>query len=109
MVRGAPITIPILRSTARKTWKRFGFYGISMFALPGCDADGVAGQIGIPHDEICEARAGAIRAAGLGLRRTFDKRGHFSIIFADRPSDDELQAVLRLFAECKENPYRRSG
>jgi hypothetical protein len=108
MVRGAPISVPILRSNARKCWKLYRFYGISMFALPGRDADEVAGEIGIPHDEICEARAGAIRAEGFELRRTFDKRGHFSIIFDDKPSNSQLRMVVRLFAHFKDNPYKES-
>jgi len=78
MVKGAPVTVPILRSNVRKTWKRHGFYGTSMFALPGRDATEVACEVGIPHDEICEATAGAIRAEDFELRRTF-RRGHFTL------------------------------
>lgn len=109
MVRGAPVTIPILRSNARKAWKLKGFHGISMFAFPGLDADGVAEEAGIPHDEICETTAGAIRERGFELRRTFDRQGHFSLIFASEPSDSDLQTVLELFAKCKDNPHKESG
>ncbi len=109
MVKGAPVTVDILRSNVRKTRKLAGFYGTSMFAFPGCDADEVARRAGIPHDEICEATAGAIRAEGFELRRTFRTRGHFSLMFDSRPSTSDLQTVLRLFARCKENRYRRSG
>ncbi len=108
MVKGAPVTIPILRSNIRKTHKRHGFYGTSMFGFPGCNADEVAKKAGIPHDEICETTAGAIEAEGFELRRTFGP-GHFSLVFADNPSDADLQTVLRLFARCKENRHRRSS
>jgi hypothetical protein len=109
MVRGAPVTVPILRSNARKASKLCGFYGVSMFAFPDGDADGVAERAGIPHDEICETTAGAIRAEGFELRRTFDRPGHFSLIFDGNPSDEELQRVLELFAECKDNEHKRGG
>lgn len=108
MVKGAPVTVPILRSNVRKTWKQCDFYGTSMFALPGRDAVEVACEVRIPHDEICEASAGAIRAEGFELRRTFDRRGHFSIVFADKPSASTLQRVVDLFASCKDNPCKRS-
>lgn len=110
MVKGAPVTVPILRSNVRKTRKRVGFYGTSMFGFPGCDeASEVAERAGIPHDEICWTTAGAIWAEGFELRRTFDTPGHFSLIFADNPSDEDLQKVLLLFAECEENEHKRSG
>lgn len=109
MVKGAPVTIPILRSNVRKTKKHCSFYGTSMFAFPGCSADEVAQRAGIPHDEICASTAGEIRTEGFELRRTFNRPGHFSLIFADKPSDDDLEAVLRLFARCEDNIHKRSG
>jgi hypothetical protein len=110
MVKGAPVTVPILRSNVRKTRKRFDFYGTSMFAFPDCgEAGEVAERAGIPHDEICWSTAGAIRAEGFELRRTFDRPGHFSLVFAGNPSEADLERVLRLFAECEENEHKRSG
>ncbi len=109
MVKGAPVTVRILRSNVRKTWKLHGFHGTSMFAFPNRDADEVAKEVGIPHDEICWAMAGAIKAKDFELRRTFDRPGHFSLVFSDEPSDADLQTVLELFAECKDNEHKRSG
>ncbi len=109
MVRGAPVTVPILRSNARKAWKLKGFYGVSMFAFPSCDADKIAEKASIPHDDICEAKAETIRAAGFELKRTFDTPGHFSLIFTGEPSTETLETVKTLFTECKENKYKRSG
>ncbi len=43
------------------------------------------------------------------MRRTFNTPGHFSLIFADNPSEADLERVLRLFAECEENEHKRSG
>ncbi len=108
MVRGAPVTVPILRSNARKSWKLCGFHGVSMFAFPNCNADEVSEKVGIPHDEICEAKAETVMTAGFELKRTFDTPGHFSLIFTGKPSDDDLQTVVKLFAECKENRHRSS-
>lgn len=107
MVRGAPITLDLLRSSARRPLKRHGFYGVSMFAFPGCDADEVARRARIPHDEICEARAGEIEDEGFEIRRTSPNAGHFSLVFDVDPSDEDLQKVLRLFEECKENQHAR--
>jgi hypothetical protein len=109
MVKGAPVTVSIVRRNVRKTKKLYGFYGTSMSALPDREAVEVACEVGIPHDEICGARAGGIRAAGFDLRRTFPgRRGHFSIIFDDMPSDGTLETLVSLFAECEDNPCKRS-
>lgn len=108
VVRGAPMTLDLLRSSAGRPVKRHGFYGLSMFAFPDADADEVARSARIPHEEICESTVGDIRAAGFEVERTFRKAGHCSLKFADEPTEEELATVLELFEPCKVNEYRRS-
>jgi hypothetical protein len=112
LVRGGPMTLVSLRVAESRPLKEgYDFHGLSMFSFPGCDVDEIARRVRntLPQREICWATAGEIRAKGFGLRRTGSTPGHFSLVFDETPSDDDLRTVLRLYeGKCKDNPYKRA-
>jgi hypothetical protein len=98
-----------LHHAARQPFRRgHGFYGLSMFAFPGeLDAEEVARLAPIPNSEICETTAGEIWGVMFDVRRTFRKRGHFSLIFPSEPSDDDIRTAMQLLEPCRDNPHKK--
>jgi hypothetical protein len=94
----------------RKAYKKWGFYGLSVFTFQGMGADRIAQRARdyLPQDLICEGRVGPVLRSGWKIRRTGRTPGHHSIIFADKPSRADLDRFCKVFRKCKVNRYRRS-
>ncbi len=105
VVRGGDLDEEALRRDARRTFRRFGEYGVSVLAAPTpAELDELAQTVLVRWDVLVLITAGAIRAAGLELRPTF-RRPHYTIMLPDLDRD-----VVRL-AGCDNegylNPYAR--
>ena len=90
-----------LRGAARTPFKRHGFYGLSVFSYPGVtDPEKIFELCPLDHPEICVATAREVREAGLEVKRTFNERGHCSIIFPREPSNQDIRRVMGLLEPC---------
>lgn len=87
VVRGGELDPALLRSDAVSAFRRFGEYGISVFAAP--DDDGLnqlaRGRL-VRFEVLTLMTAGAIRAADLELRPTF-RRPHYTVMLPDLDRD----------------------
>jgi hypothetical protein len=100
LVRGAPMIAEALTRSARKPLRRFGFYGLSVFTFPGSTPQQIATRAELPHDEICTCLARDVRDEGFDVRMTDRFRpGHASLVFPQKPSPDDIDAVIRIFGQ----------
>ncbi len=97
LLRGAPLSFKRLRGSAKLPFKRHGFYGLSVFSFPGVtDPAEIFRLCPLDHPEICVVTAREVRDVGMDVKRTFKERGHCSIIFPSKPSNEDIRRVLRL-------------
>ena len=100
-----------LEQAAAKTRKskRFGFFGISTFTFRFARPQRIATLSGLPHDEFCAARARDISQAGFEVRLTDWKTpGHTSVIFADQPTEDDINRFIAVFGKPRINRTAKS-
>lgn len=102
LLRGGPLDFDQLRRSASQPYKRkHGFYGISLYAFPGVsDAEEIFARSPLRYPEVCVVTAGEVREAGFEVKRTFEKRGHCSLIFPSEPSDEDVHTAIRLLEPC---------
>ena len=106
IVRGGRLEREVLRFDAMEAHRRFGEYGVSVFAAGDEDElDGLSRDRLSRFDVLTVMRAGAIRAAGLELRPTF-RSPHYTIMLPDLDSD--LARLLACENETRVNPYFRA-
>lgn len=93
VVRGGDLDPASIRRDATNAHRRFGEYGISVFAAADDDAlDALARDRLLRFEILILMTAGAIRAVGLELRPTF-RRPHYTIVLPDLDqSIDRLSA-----------------
>jgi hypothetical protein len=114
MIRGTPdsgrsMTVAQLRHSAGKPI-RMGkdFYGLSVSTLRGNDSQRIARQTGLPHSYYSETTCGQLLDAGFDVRMTDERSvGHATIFFKERPTDDDLRKVIKIFSEPILNQARR--
>lgn len=95
-----------LRRTATRSFKEFGFYGISVFvALDGSVAE-LCREIDAirRYGQIRRSTVGRLRRAGFALIAT-GRRPHFDIVLPD-PTDDTLGRLANCFETAEANPGR---
>ena len=106
IVRGGRLEREGLRFDAMEAHRRFGEYGVSVFAAGDEDElDGLNRDRLSRFDVLTVMRAGTIRAAGLELRPTF-RSPHYTIMLPDLDSD--LARLLACENETRVNPYFRA-
>ncbi len=89
--------------------KKFGFHGVSTFTFRIARPQRIMTLTGLPHDEFCAARARDVRRAGFEVRLTDWKTpGHTSVIFVDKPSEDDINRFIDVFGEPRVNRNARS-
>ena len=103
LARGGDLTVAELATDARRSYRRFGEYGVSVLAAADQTAlDELARGVLRRFEVLTLVTAGSLRDAGLELRPTF-RRPHYTIMLPD------LDADLQRLVECENvrwaNPY----
>jgi hypothetical protein len=85
-----------LQKSARTTFLRRGYYGLSMFSLSGHSAQeiaaAVAGRTGVTDGKMRSARVGDLRAAGFDVAdHTAD--GHMNLRLPGEPDEDVWRRI----------------
>lgn len=107
LVRGAPLSG--LDVSAKRTFKQKGYYGLSVLTFRASTGQGIARRARLPHDDFCVTRARVLRRAGFEVRMTDETRpGHASIVFEGKPSQDDIDVVIRAFGRSRPNRMARS-
>lgn len=105
VVRGGELDLEWLRRDALRTFRRFGVYGVSVFAAPTQTAlDQLARTVLVQWEVLVLMTAGTIRDSGLELSPTF-RRPHYTVILTDLDRDAARLAVCD--NESVRNPYVR--
>ncbi|MGH9021868.1 MAG: hypothetical protein ACRDV9_01990 [Acidimicrobiia bacterium] len=93
VVRGGELDLALMRTDAVNAFRRFGEYGVSVFAAPdGTALEHLARERLVRFEVLTLMTAGAVRSAGLELRPTF-RRPHYTIVLPDLDQDlDRLSA-----------------
>ncbi len=106
VVRGGRLDRKVLRFDAVEAHRRFGEYGVSVFAAADeAELDGLSRGRLSRFDLLTLMRAGTIRAAGLELRPTF-RSPHYTIMLPDLDAD--LARLVACENETRVNPYFRA-
>jgi hypothetical protein len=105
VVRGGPLEPELVRSDVIAAHRRFGEYGVSVFAALDETALDVLARERLNRFEVLTVMtAGAIRAAGLELRPTF-RRPHYTIMLPELERD--LERLLACENVVRLNPHYR--
>jgi hypothetical protein len=90
-----------------------GEYALSFWSWPGMTADEIALRVGrrvLPHPRFRKCAVGKIRGLEvsdgrpLDLARTGPRDGHYTLLLPAPPTDDDLDALGRLFDPSQPNP-----
>jgi hypothetical protein len=106
LVRGAPLLRGPTMASARKCFKEpaYGYYGLSVGTFPDSTPQEIATRYRLAHDDFCVCTAQDVRVAGYEvIMRDATTPGHASIVFADEPSWDDIDAVIVMFGDCQPN------
>lgn len=107
LVRGAPLSG--LEASAKRSFKKEGYYGLSVFTFRASTGQGIARRADLPHDEFCATSARIVRRAGFEVRMTDEQLpGHASIVLKGEPSEDDIERVIRAFGRSRPNRTARS-
>lgn len=103
VVRGGELDAERMLADARRAFRRFGEYGISVLAAPDdASLDALARSTLRREAILTLTTAGAIRQRGLELRPTF-RRPHYTVMLPD-PERDVLR-LLSCEAVARPNPH----
>lgn len=105
VVRGGRLDVASARFDAVEAHRRFGEYGVSVFAADdeGAFDDLSRGRLN-RFGLLTVMTAGAVRTAGLELRPTF-RRPHYTIMLPDL--DEDLLRLVGCENVVRPNPYFR--
>jgi hypothetical protein len=106
VVRGGRLDPDVIRFDAVEAHRRFGQYGVSVFAAGDQDEFDALSRDRLSRFGILTVMmAGTIRAAGLELRPTF-RSPHYTIMLPDLDAD--LSRLLACENEIRVNPFFRA-
>jgi hypothetical protein len=106
------MTARLLRERTEANQRKRGTYAVSVWAIPGLDADGICraarecGDQYLPHSDIQASTVEAVEEAGCYLD-PLDPPGHYGLTFSGAPTDQEIAAVMSAFSEKRPNPVAR--
>lgn len=104
IVRFGLMELPHVRDAVEKCFVVRKYYGLSFFGENDLSVEEIAREAGAPQNWLRVTSYGALRTAGYRLRRQ-GARNHLTLRLNDKPSDEELKALIRLFDEPEENPH----
>ena len=109
VVRAGLLKVDDLLVATEISRARFGNYSLSIFTVPDSSPSEIAEIANRPHTYYRSTTLGALRTAGIRIENWDRSTGHASIVFADRPTRQELRRLVSLFDSPELNPARREG
>lgn len=84
-------------------------YAISAAGLPNQPLEVILDRArdALVQGSICTSTAGAVRAAGYGVRLTDEATAHVDIILPTPPSEQHWETLRSIFGPPQDNPVRR--
>lgn len=104
VVRGGRLDPAMIRADALRTYRVYGVYGVSVFAVRDITLDELAQQPPLVRfASLVLITVGALRSAGLRIDPTGRNRRHYTVSFSDL--DDGVARLCGTGHEVWANPY----
>jgi hypothetical protein len=116
LVRAGEFKLADFWRSVKTSLQKRQFYGLSFFSFPNMDAQEIALEVGvvreetglrlIPNPKMRQATVRAVEALGYSLEADNSPRGHVTLRFAERPTDEDWKALEAAFLPPETNPIR---
>jgi len=104
VIRFAKGFVKDLARSAETCYRYREYYGLSFSGENDMTEDEVALQTNHKSGWMRTSTLGKLREAGFSLERS-GRAPHLTLMFSGKPSEEELERLMGLFDEPKENPH----